>query len=129
MLSDLRSALLARSEVAALVGERIDPFARAEAGSDELPAIYYTAEDEEVVLAMQPQTLRSSLVSYVCISHSLATSDEVADEVTTALDGQTITNTSAVRLVNRERDTIEPFDGGQQYFYTTTASFQVWHTT
>lgn len=128
MLADLRTALLARSEIVDLVDQRIDPFARAEPGSAELPAIFYTAEDEEIVLAMQPQSLRSSVVSYVCISHSLATSDQVADEITTALDGQTISNTSSVRLVNRERDTIEPFDGGQQYFYTTTTTFQVWHT-
>ena len=130
MLAALRTKLLAASDLTDLIGQRIDPFNLSEGGTSSLPAVFYEVESDDQLVALGSNTMRVAVITYTAFSTTLAASDAVSDQVETVLDGVTgVTGVEAVKLLSRDRATVEPFDGGDDYFYSSTSTFQVWHTT
>ena len=130
MLAALRTELLSASGLTDLIGQRIDPFNLSEGGTSSLPAVFYEVESDDQLVALGSNTMRVAVITYTAFSTTLAASDAVSDQVETVLDGVTgVTGVEAVKLLSRDRATVEPFDGGDDYFYSSTSTFQVWHTT
>ena len=131
MLETLRTVLLGDSELTDLISTRVDPFNLSEGGVDALPAVFYTVDEESSLQAMAKTTMKVSLVNYTAFSTTLAEAENVADKVQTALDDYSSADDSIarVRCLERDRDTVEPIDGSENYFYSSTLLFQVWHTT
>jgi len=129
MLADLRNHLLGSSDVTNLIGNRVDPFNLSEGGNSALPAVFYAVESDEQLVGMGAVSLKVAEVTYTAFSTTLAASESVADKIEERLSNATgISGVNAVQFVNRERATVEPFDGGDDYFYSTSSTFQVWHT-
>lgn len=131
MLAELRTVLIGDSDLSALISNRVDPFNLSEGGVDALPAVFYTVDDEAALQAMTKQSMKLAQVNYTAFSTTLAEAENVADKVQAALDDYSETDDGIihVRCIERDRDTVEPIDGSENYFYSTTLLFQVWHTT
>lgn len=131
MLTALRATLLDDEDLTALISTRIDPFNLSEGGVAALPAVFYTVDDEASVQALTAQDLMLSQVNYTAFSTTLAEAESVADKVKDVLDDHTDSDSGIVhvRCVERDRDTVQPIDGSENYFYSSTLLFQVWHTT
>lgn len=131
MLKLLRTHLLSDSNLTALISTRVDPFNLSEGGVAALPAVFYTVDDESSLQAMTAQDMKLSAVNYTAFSTTLAEAEDVADKVQASLEDYSDTTSGIlhVRCLERDRDTVEPFDGSEDYFYSTTLIFQVWHTT
>lgn len=131
MLTLLRTRLLADSDLTDLIGQRVDPFNLSEGGTAALPAVFYSVDDESTLQAMSAQTLKLSLVNYTAFATKLSETENVADQIVSSLDdySDVLNGILRVRCQERGRDTVEPIDGSEDYFYSTTLLFQVWHTT
>ena len=130
MLAELRTYLLDSTDVTDLIGTRVDPFNLSEGGTGSLPAVFYQVESDEQLVGMGTLTLNVAEVTYTAFSTTLAASESVSEKVEQRLNGATgISGVNAIKFISRERTTVEPFDGGDDYFYSTTSTFQVWHTT
>lgn len=128
MITELRAALIADSPTFALVGNRIFPFTRMTNGKENLPALLYEIEGDELLPTFTKDTLKKSSVTMMAISLSLSVSESVYEASAVVLDGFTGTTVVSCRLVSTDTGEIEPFDGGDDYYYTHSFTLEVWHT-
>ena len=128
MITELRAALIADSPTLALVGNRIFPFTRMTNGKENLPALLYEIEGDELLPTFTKDTLKKSSVTMMAISLSLSVSESVYEASAVVLDGFTGTTVVSCRLVSTDTGEIEPFDGGDEYYYTHSFTLEVWHT-
>lgn len=128
MITELRAALIADSPTLALVGNRIFPFTRMTNGKENLPALLYEIEGDELLPTFTKDTLKKSSVTMMAISLSLSVSESVYEAAAVVLDGFTGTTVVSCRLVSTDTGEIEPFDGGDDYYYTHSFTLEVWHT-
>ena len=98
-------------------------------GKENLPALLWDIQGDELMPTFTKDSLKKSTVSMMAISQSVSVSESVVDAVANVLDGFTGTGVSSCRLVATETGEIEPFDGGDDYYYTHTLTLEVWHTT
>ena len=98
-------------------------------GKENLPALLWDIQGDELLPTFTKDSLKKSTVSMMAISQSVSVSESVVDAVANVLDGFTGTGVSSCRLVATETGEIEPFDGGDDYYYTHTLTLEVWHTT
>ena len=128
MITELRAALIADGPTLALVEQRIFPFTRMTNGKDNLPALLYEIEGDELLPTFTKDTLKKSSVTMMAISLSLSASEDVYESAAVVLDGFTGTTVVSCRLVSTDTGEIEPFDGGDDYYYTHSFTLEVWHT-
>ena len=129
MIPVMRTALINDSATTALVSTRIFPYSRMSSGKENLPALLWDIQGDELLPTFTKDSLKKSTVSMMAISQSVSVSESVVDAVANVLDGFTGTGVSSCRLVATETGEIEPFDGGDDYYYTHTLTLEVWHTT
>ena len=129
MIPVMRTALINDSATTALVSTRIFPYSRMSSGKETLPALLWDIQGDELLPTFTKDSLKKSTVSMMAISQSVSVSESVVDAVANVLDGFTGTGVSSCRLVATETGEIEPFDGGDDYYYTHTLTLEVWHTT
>ena len=129
MIPVMRTALINDSATTALVSTRIFPYSRMSSGKENLPALLWDIQGDELLPTFTKASLKKSTVSMMAISQSVSVSESVVDAVANVLDGFTGTGVSSCRLVATETGEIEPFDGGDDYYYTHTLTLEVWHTT
>lgn len=129
MIPVMRTALLNDSTTTALISTRIFPYSRMSSGKENLPALLWDIEGDELMPTFTRDSLKKSTVSMMAISQSVSVSESVVDAVANVLDGFTGTGVTSCRLVATETGEIEPFDGGDDYYYTQTLTLEVWHTT
>mgnify|MGYP003114078279 FL=1 len=129
MIPVMRTALINDSATTALVSTRIFPYSRMSSGKENLPALLWDIQGDELMPTFTKDSLKKSTVSMMAISQSVSVSESVVDAVANVLDGFTGTGVSSCRLVATETGEIEPFDGGDDYYYTHTLTLEVWHTT
>ena len=127
MIPVMRTALINDSATTALISTRIFPYSRMSSGKENLPALLWDIQGDELLPTFTKDSLKKSTVSMMAISQSV--SESVVDAVANVLDGFTGTGVSSCRLVATETGEIEPFDGGDDYYYTHTLTLEVWHTT
>lgn len=128
MITELRAALIADATTLTLVGNRIFPFTRMTNGKENLPALLYEIEGDELLPTFTKDTLKKSSVTMMAISLSLSVSESVYEAAAVVLDGFTGTTVVSCRLVSTDTGEIEPFDGGDDYYYTHSFTLEVWHT-
>ena len=128
MITELRAALIDDGPTLALVEQRIFPFTRMTNGKDNLPALLYEIEGDELLPTFTKDTLKKSSVTMMAISLSLSVSESVYEASAVVLDGFTGTTVVSCRLVSTDTGEIEPFDGGDDYYYTHSFTLEVWHT-
>tara|TARA_E500000318_G_scaffold7442_1_gene6955 strand:+ start:4258 stop:4647 length:390 start_codon:yes stop_codon:yes gene_type:complete len=129
MIPVMRTALINDSATTALISTRIFPYSRMSSGKENLPALLWDIQGDELLPTFTKDSLKKSTVSMMAISQSVSVSESVVDAVANVLDGFTGTGVSSCRLVATETGEIEPFDGGDDYYYTHTLTLEVWHTT
>ena len=129
MIPVMRTALINDSATTALISTRIFPYSRISSGKENLPALLWDIQGDELLPTFTKDSLKKSTVSMMAISQSVSVSESVVDAVANVLDGFTGTGVSSCRLVATETGEIEPFDGGDDYYYTHTLTLEVWHTT
>ena len=129
MIPVMRTALINDSATTALISTRIFPYSRMSSGKENLPALLWDIQGDELLPTFTKDSLKKSTVSMMAISQSVSVSESVVDAVANVLDGFTGTGVSSCRLVATETGEIEPFDGGDDYYYTHTITLEVWHTT
>ena len=129
MIPVMRTALLNDSATTALISDRVFPFTRMTNGKENLPALLYEIEGDELLPTFTKDSMKKSSVTMMAISLSLSVSESVYEAVAAVLDGFTGTGVSSCRLVATETGEIEPFDGGDDYYYTHSLTLEVWHTT
>ena len=129
MIPVMRTALINDSATTALISTRIFPYSRMSSGKENLPALLWDIQGDELMPTFTKDSLKKSTVSMMAISQSVSVSESVVDAVANVLDGFTGTGVSSCRLVATETGEIEPFDGGDDYYYTHTLTLEVWHTT
>tara|TARA_R100000654_G_scaffold591_1_gene2345 strand:+ start:57 stop:434 length:378 start_codon:yes stop_codon:yes gene_type:complete len=125
----MRTALINDTATTALISTRIFPYSRMSSGKENLPALLWDIQGDELLPTFTKDSLKKSTVSMMAISQSVSVSESVVDAVANVLDGFTGTGVSSCRLVATETGEIEPFDGGDDYYYTHTLTLEVWHTT
>lgn len=128
MITELRAALVNDSATSTLVGDRVFPFTRMTNGKENLPALLYEIEGDELLPTFTKDTLKKSSVTMMAISLSLSVSESVYEASAVVLDGFTGTTVVSCRLVSTDTGEIEPFDGGDDYYYTHSFTLEVWHT-
>jgi len=129
MIPVMRTALINDTATTALISTRIFPYSRMSSGKENLPALLWDIQGDELLPTFTKDSLKKSTVSMMAISQSVSVSESVVDAVANVLDGFTGTGVSSCRLVATETGEIEPFDGGDDYYYTHTLTLEVWHTT
>ena len=129
MIPVMRTALINDSATTALISTRIFPYSRMSSGKENRPALLWDIQGDELLPTFTKDSLKKSTVSMMAISQSVSVSESVVDAVANVLDGFTGTGVSSCRLVATETGEIEPFDGGDDYYYTHTLTLEVWHTT
>ena len=129
MIPVMRTALINDSATTALISTRIFPYSRMSSGKENLQALLWDIQGDELLPTFTKDSLKKSTVSMMAISQSVSVSESVVDAVANVLDGFTGTGVSSCRLVATETGEIEPFDGGDDYYYTHTLTLEVWHTT
>ena len=129
MIPVMRTALINDSATTALISTRIFPYSRMSSGKENLPALLWDIQGDELLPTFTKDSLKKSTVSMMAISQYVSVSESVVDAVANVLDGFTGTGVSSCSLVATETGEIEPFDGGDDYYYTHTLTLEVWHTT
>ncbi len=107
------------SDVAAIVGSRISPYARNH--DDDFPAIIFQIPREEIESDTAGRDLlRIATVEITCMARTHIEADTLAEAVVAAIATKT-----AARSITIDRDYGDPYDGSQELVYrsTVTATF------
>ena len=113
------SLLAGDSDVAAIVGTRISPYARNP--EDAFPAIVFQIPTEEIESdSAGRDLLRIATIEITCLARTHVQADALAELVVLAIAGK-----AAARSLSIGRDFGDPYDGSNELVYrsTVTATF------
>lgn len=128
MITAIVETLLDNSAVTAIVDQRVEPWQRAEGGAATLPCVLYGIDGEDCTRGLNGTVLKQATLRVSSFSTSLASSQLLDEKVIDALDGVKPTGIDSIRRVSTEWETVEPFDGSEEYYYETSTLFDVWYT-
>lgn len=127
MIEAIRTHLLSVSAITAEISDRFDPFIRVEPGTDALPAVMYEVQSEEPLQGLAHTGLYFSTLQLTTISDRMSNADDVADLLEANLENHTSSTVQNCKLINVEREELQPIDGGEDYYFLTIQTWEIWH--